>query len=119
MNVLLIDVDNKIPNLALMKISAYHKSIGDNVGFFVSNPDIVYASVVFKQNKHHVDGLKLFYPYVDIRIGESGYDLKSRLPGTIEQMRPDYSLYPDCDYSMGFRTGGCFRNCHFCIVPEK
>ena len=30
--ILLIDVDSTIPNLALMKISTYHKTHGDNVG---------------------------------------------------------------------------------------
>ena len=40
--ILLIDVDSKIPNLALMKISAYHKSIGDAVGFNVEDPDKIY-----------------------------------------------------------------------------
>lgn len=119
MKVLLIDVDSKIPNLALMKISAYHKSIGDEVGFCVGDPDKVYASVVFKKNRHHVDGLKFFYPDADIDIGGSGYDLKKKLPEEIENMKPDYSIYPDCDYSMGFTTRGCFRNCYFCIVPEK
>jgi hypothetical protein len=119
MRVLLIDVDSKIPNLALMKISAYHKSIGDEVGFCVGDPDKVYASVVFKKNRHHVDGLKFFYPNADIDIGGSGYDLKKKLPDEIENMKPDYSLYPDCDYSMGFSTRGCFRNCYFCIVPTK
>lgn len=29
----LIDVDSKIPNLALMKLSTYYKSIGETVEF--------------------------------------------------------------------------------------
>jgi hypothetical protein len=119
MRVQLIDVDSKIPNLALMKVSAYHKAMGDTVGFDIVDPDIVYASVIFKKNKHQVDGLKFFYPGAKIIIGGSGYDLRSRLPDEIESMMPDYSLYPECDYSMGFSTRGCFRSCHFCIVPEK
>lgn len=119
MKILLVDVDSKIPNLALMKISAYHKSIGDDVGLCVSDPEVVYASVIFKQNKHHVDGLRFWYPNADIRIGGSGYDLKNKLPAEIENMKPDYSIYPDCDFSMGFSTRGCCRNCHFCIVPKK
>lgn len=32
---------------------------------------------------------------------------------------PDYSLYPDMDYSLGFTTRGCIRKCPFCIVPQK
>jgi hypothetical protein len=31
MNILLVDVDSKIPNLALMKLSAWHKAKGNQV----------------------------------------------------------------------------------------
>jgi hypothetical protein len=34
MNISLINVDSKIPNLALMKISAWHKRKGDAVEFY-------------------------------------------------------------------------------------
>lgn len=72
MKVLLVNVDSVIPNLALMKISTYHKALGDEVGFHVSNPDKVYASCVFMHNKHKVDGLKFFYPEAEIDIGGGG-----------------------------------------------
>lgn len=119
MKVLLIDVDSTIPNLALMKISAYHKSIGDEVGFHINDPEKVYASVIFKKNKHLVDGLKFLYPDAELDIGGSGYDLTKKLPDQIESMSPDYDLYPDCDRYYGFTTRGCIRNCPFCIVPRK
>lgn len=119
MDVLLVDVDSKIPNLALMKIAAHHKAKGDSVGFDVLNPDLVYASVIYRKNKHLVDGLKFFYPDAQINIGGPGYDLHSKLPDEIEYIRPDYSLCPNCDYSIGFSTRGCIRKCHFCIVPAK
>lgn len=119
MKIRLVDIDSKIPNIALMKLSAYYKARGDDVGFDIINPDIVYASVIFKKNKHKVDGLRFFYPCAQIIVGGSGYDLHSKLPDEIERTMPDYSLYPECDYSMGFSTRGCFRNCHFCIVPIK
>lgn len=121
-NVLLIDVDSTIPNIALMKLSAYYKSKGDNVGFLVQDPDVVYASVVFQQNKHKVDGLPFYYPNAEIHIGGSGYDLSSKLPDEIEYLKPDYSLYSECDYSIGYSSRGCIRNnttCPFCIVPVK
>lgn len=117
--VLLIDVDSKIPNLALMKLAAWHKARGDEVGFNVSDPGIVYASVVFKKNKHRVDGLRYYYPDAEIMVGGSGYDLAATLPAEVECLAPDYSLYPGMDYSMGFTSRGCVRNCYFCIVPEK
>ena len=47
----LIDVDSKIPNLALMKISSYHKQKGDIVGFNLKNPDTIYSSIIFTKNK--------------------------------------------------------------------
>lgn len=119
MKVLLIDVDSTIPNLALMKISAYHKSKGDEVGFNITDPDIIYASVIFKKNRHLVDGLPLFYPNAKIDIGGSGYDLHKVLSPEIEACIPDYNLYPDCDRFYGFTTRGCIRNCPFCIVPKK
>jgi len=118
-DVLLVDVDSKIPNLALMKISAYHKDQGNNVGFNINDPDIVYASVIFEENEHKVDGLQFWYPDAEIRIGGSGYDLSKKLPNEVEYMKPDYSLYPEIDYSMGFTTRGCIRDCEFCVVPRK
>lgn len=119
MKVLLIDVDSKIPNLALMKISAYHKLQGDDVGFNVTDPDKIYASVIFKKNAHAVDGLRFYYPNAEIDIGGSGYDLAKKLPDEIEEMTPDYDLYPDCESYYGFTTRGCIRNCYFCIVRKK
>ena len=119
MNVLLIDADSTIPNLALMKIAAYHKSRGDNVGFNVIDPDKVYCSIIFKKNRHIADGLRYFYPDADIDIGGSGYDLKKVLPDEIERMTPDYSLYPDNQSYYGFTTRGCIRHCPFCIVHDK
>lgn len=119
MNVLLIDVDSKIPNLALMKLSAYHKSIGDAVGFKISEPDIIYASIIFKRNKHALDGLKFVHPKAEIIIGGSGYDVTVKLPEYIDELMPDYSLYPEHKNSLGFSTRGCNRNCYFCIVTQK
>jgi hypothetical protein len=116
--VLLIDVDSKIPNLALMKLSTFYKSMGCEVGFNVLDPDIIYASIIFEKNKHKADGLKFLYPDAKIIIGGSGYDYSVILPDEIESLKPDYSLY-NGDYSIGFSTRGCIRACSFCIVPQK
>lgn len=116
--VLLVDVDSKIPNLALMKLSAYHKSKDDEVGFNVGEPDKIYVSVIFKKNRGKVSGMKYLYPNSEIVFGGCGWDLKNKLPDEIEYIKPDYDLY-GVDYSMGFTTRGCIRNCYFCIVPEK
>lgn len=115
----LIDVDSKIPNLALMKISTWKKSLGYEVGFNVENPDEIYASIVFDKNRHKTDGIELLYPNAVVERGGGGYDLHKSLPEEVDKLMPDYSLYPECDYDLGFTTRGCVRNCYFCVVPKK
>lgn len=119
MRVLLVDVDSTIPNLALMKISAYHKALGDEVGFNVGDPDKVYISMIYKKNKEKALSVAALYRDCEIDIGGSGYDLHKVLPPEVESLTPDYSLYENCDRYYGFSTRGCIRNCHFCIVPRK
>ncbi len=120
--VLLIDVDSKIPNLALMQISAYHKSKGDEVRFTTRDPDLVYISCVFKKNGPCARGIEKFYPDAKVYIGGSGVNY-SWLPEEMQKIKPDYQLYtrdrPDLWYSLGFTTRGCIRKCDFCIVPQK
>ena len=116
---LLIDVDSTIPNLALMKISTWKKSLGYEVGFDISDPDEIYASCVFDKNRHKLDGLEFLHPNAYIDRGGVGYDLHKKLPDEVDLMMPDYSLYPGMDYDLGFTTRGCIRNCYFCVVPKK
>jgi len=117
MKIGLFDIDSKYHNLALMKISAYHKQKGDEVEFY--NPlwhstyDEIYCSKIFKKS-HRNDG----YINKDMVCGGSGFEYLTVLPDYIEHVRPDYSLY-NLNYSLGFTTRGCIRNCKFCIVPEK
>ena len=115
MKIGLASVDSKIPNLALMKISAYHKLRGDKVELFsplFGGYDLVYASKVFTDTPDDQ-----YLPHNTIK-GGSGYNLKTTLPEKIESIYPDYSLF-NCDYAMGFTSRGCCRNCPWCIVPEK
>jgi len=114
----LIDFDSKIPNLALMKLSAWHKQKGDVVGFDIEDPDKVYVSLIFTKSKPQAAGLVKMYPDSMVTFGGSGWDLKNFLPDGIEFIKPDYDLYPST-YSQGFTTRGCIRKCPFCIVPEK
>lgn len=119
MNIRLVDIDSKIPNLALMQLSSYHKALGDNVGFDVENPDKVYISCVFKDNYSQALGIKTLYPNAEVDLGGSGVDLKKTISTDAQKVYPDYSLYPNIDCSMGFTTRGCIRHCPFCVVPEK
>ena len=114
----LINIDSKIPNLALMKISAYHKAKGDTVSWFdmFETYDKVYSSKVFSYSQDFD-----YYPAgIETVKGGSGYiGNYAVLPDEIEHTCPDYSLYSKMDYSMGFITRGCIRTCNFCIVPKK
>jgi len=118
--VLLINADSTgLPPLSLIKISTWHKRQGDEVSFNMKNPDIVYGCVIFKRNKHLADGWRFMYPNAKVIVGGSGYDLHKELPPEVEAMPPDYSLFPEMDYSMIHTSRGCIRHCYFCVVPEK
>lgn len=118
MKVLLVQIDGKMANLALMKISSYHKRKGDRIGWAWANPDRVYVSCIFSKNLPHARGVSKFYPEAEIRLGGPALGYPNFLPDEVEHSMPDYSLYPDLDYSMGFTTRGCIRYCPFCIVPK-
>jgi hypothetical protein len=117
MNIALHAVDSKTPNYALMKISAYHRSRGDEVnwyaGLFTMNADKVYCSKIFTYSKR---------PSIlndQVILGGTGFDINSKLPDEIEACEPDYTLYPDFEHALGFLTRGCTRKCKDCFVPEK
>ncbi|MBA7490021.1 hypothetical protein ES702_00555 [subsurface metagenome] len=102
-----------------MKLSAWHKKRGDEVfKGCCKTPDLVYVSCVFSWNRGKALGMAKFYPNAKVVFGGVGLDLKSELPYEVEYTMPDYSLYGS-DYSMGFSSRGCIRNCPWCIVPEK
>lgn len=128
----LIDVDgHNFPNLALMRISAWHKSQGDLVEWYqppMFRPmyDIVYMSKVFSN---------AYSPDIDeplnareIRKGGTGYCISidengkevfdqsknHKLPDEVERMFPDYSIYHQYDFAVSMTSRGCPRNCDFC-----
>ena len=126
---LLIDFDSTIPNLALMKISAWAKAKGDQV--YLNNmdnePDFVWLSAIFTWNRKKAEtalgSLKFKFPRAIIRFGGTCFDwgmIKDRiqLPIEIENTLPDYSLYND-DRAVGFCQRGCNRKCQFCDVWRK
>ena len=129
MRIKLIDIDSKIPNLALMQLSAYHKQKGDTTGFDVEDPDIIYVSCIFTKNAGQAKGISISYPNSKVILGGTGINIKLTLPQEAQKIKPDYSLYPDSKYtieskfygkySLGFTTRGCIRKCPFCFVPEK
>jgi len=134
---LLSNNSHRFPNLALMKISAYHKyRRSDKVTLLMNYNDIekydmVYISKVFDYTEIPIDIMK----YDNIYYGGTGfyYELMPDLPDFMEHMKPDYILYHSwignmmregakrkefeyyLDYSIGFTTRGCFRKCEFCV----
>ena len=122
MKIGLIDVDgHNYPNLALMKISAYHKSMGDTVEWWwgFGHYDRVYMSKVFDDT--YTADMPEPLNADEIIKGGTGYGLDNRLPDEIEHMLPDYTLYPELtqDTAYGFLTRGCPNACPFCIVSGK
>jgi hypothetical protein len=132
LKILLVDVDSKIPNLALMKISTYHKNLKNNInivklgfdGYPTSKKekiidakeyDKVYASCIFTVNKDYFKIINCD----QIKIGGTGVDLSYSLPDYVDSLNEDYELYPENNNSYGFITRGCIRNCYFCFVPKK
>ena len=127
MKIGLIDVDgHNFPNLALMKLSAWHKSQGDSVEWyqpmFSGHMDKVYMSKVFSFTPDY----EYFVDADEIIRGGSGYaitlesgkevynkNLDAPLPDEIEHMYPDYSIYNITDTAYGFLSRGCPRGCSF------
>ncbi len=124
--ILLIDVDGRLPNLALMKLSAYHRQKGHTVRLekrdcLVKGPDRVYASTVFYTPLSMRRNRRLRRHYGDkLTLGGTGEDISSRLPDAVEALHADYTLYPELgDRAIGFITRGCPFDCPFCVVPPK
>lgn len=120
---ILYDIDSKIPNLALMKISSFYKQRGYEVILRKQTEYIkgsrYFAGTVFHTPKSIEKIAALKNMYGDhIEIGGSGVDLTKKLPAEIENSFPDYALYP-CNCAIGFLTRGCPKVCEFCLVPVK
>lgn len=128
MRIGLIDIDgHNFPSLPLMKLSAWHKLLGDSVEWyeplFSGRIDIVYMSKVYTftpDYEYCIDADKIIK-------GGTGYfypDGGETLPREIEHLYPDYSIYYDRlsevkKTAYGFLTRGCPRGCDFCIVEKK
>ena len=132
---------HRFPNLACMKISAYHKSMGHNVTLLLNYDDVplydkVYISKVF--TKTPMDEKVLRMPNVE--YGGTGFFFEKTpaLTSAMEHIMPDYHLYDEyvqnavatkkmtsndakyyTHYSIGYATRGCIRGCSFCVNKDK
>lgn len=133
----LMDSGTRHPNLALMKISGFYKSLNHEVKLIyrsydeIKEYDRVFISKVFKFTKIPNWVIKV----KNVHIGGTGFfeDGGDSLPDEIEHHMPDYDLYSIyiqemvaagkkreyyedyLEYSIGFLTRGCFRKCSFCV----
>lgn len=130
MKVLLLQLDGKLPNIALMRISTHHKEKGDEVVFrYAGNPpaiqphlgdnfEKVYASLIFSRSRALAEELKTIYPRCI--IGGTGWDLAHTVENEgITTLDQDYSFYPGFRHSIGFSSRGCSFRCPFCLVWRK
>lgn len=129
----LTHIDGKLPNLALMRLAAFHRGRGDDVhftrsldrGLFEPEYDRVYGSAIFGFSADRVARLMQAFPSAVIGGTWNAEELsrEKREPLTLEAFDHaipdalDYSDYPDFAPSIGFSQRGCRMKCKFCVVP--
>lgn len=131
MNVLLLQLDGKLPNLALMRLAAHYRSAGADVTLrmacnskslqrHLDDPfwDRVFGSLIFTRTRDLAEEARRTYD--GIVLGGTGWDLTTTLEqiGMTDQAL-DYSDYPTWKQSLGFTQRGCRLRCSFCVVPQK
>ena len=124
--ILLVDVDSSLPNLVLMKLSTYHKALGDEIELLkigysglpgerkkvlIDNDKYkqVYVSIIFTPNKEVIEMKNKDNP--NYQFGGTGYDLTIKLPKEIDDVEEDWSIYPDAEFYCNMITRGCIRSC--------
>jgi hypothetical protein len=126
LNIRITQIDGKLPNLALMAISAYHRKRGDAIhftrdverGLFEPEYGAVYASCIFQFARHRLDRLLKSFP--EAIVGGTGTYTQRTVESIIgTETELDYSLYPEFTGSIGFTQRGCRLSCKFCVVPQK
>jgi len=109
--IMIVNIDSKMPNLALAKIEKYYRDKGYDIIYdiplFKNEVEMIYVSVIFTWNRNKAKE----WESDKTIIGGTGWDVKSKLPPEIDQVKPRINI--------GFTTRGCIRKCPFCIVPEK
>jgi opacity protein-like surface antigen len=129
--VLLLQLDGKLPNLALMRLAAHHRALGHVVTLRrtanersvqprLDDPSwgAVYGSLIFESSRPVAEAARHVYP--SIVLGGTGWDLAVTLAQHgVTTQAVDYSDYPLFRQSLGFTQRGCRLRCSFCVVPRK
>lgn len=111
-----------LPNIALMRLSSWHKALGDEVILHATSldrPDTVYISTLFTWQRRDVEQAAAhFRPHADVLIGGPGMlPVPTSLPAEVDAMPNDYELF-GVDFGIGYSSRGCIRHCAFCPVPK-
>jgi hypothetical protein len=127
LRVRLTQLDGVLPNMALMRLAAYHRSRGDEVCFSRSpyrsptegDYSRVYGSAIFSFTAQRVERFRAAFP--DAIIGGTWNPADAV---TVEDVIGDfdgldYTPWPDFAASLGFTQRGCRLKCGFCVVPRK
>lgn len=146
MKVLLCQVDGKLPNLALMRLSTWHKQRGDFTRLTDSpkeavklDPEKVYCSSIFTTSQKKRDAFVSLFP--NVIVGGDGFKpvwkdltlirtknepegIGSNLKEVISDCNPedlmsDYGLYPRFAASIGYTQRGCRLDCSFCRMKTR
>lgn len=111
-----MDVDGRLPNIALHKLAIWHEERGDevvwNMPLYIDQVDKVYISTILTKSRSKVENLIGLRP--DAVVGGTGtwgfIDPPPRLPAEVEAVKARINY--------GFTTRGCIRACPFCLVPQ-
>jgi hypothetical protein len=131
LTVLLLQLDGKLPNIALMRVAAHYAQRGESVELRqagnaraleprLDDPQwsAVYASLIFERSRPLAESVLRAYP--GALVGGTGWDVTSSLEAVgVTTTRQDYSGYPLWGSSIGFSSRGCTERCPFCVVPRK
>lgn len=126
-DVRITQLDGKLPNLALMRLSAWHRECGDRVHYHRSTtrqlgePEYgaVYGSAIFSFSAERVERFRRNFPEAIVGGTGSGSNM------TLDEIVPtqfvglDYSPWKSFTASLGFTQRGCRLSCKFCVVPTK
>lgn len=124
--VLLLQLDGKLPNIALMRLAAHHRALGDSVTLrrfanqreLWDDYDVAYGSLIFSRTKPHAEYVAQQFP--GIVLGGTGWDFQTTLESIgVTTTEQDYTDYPGFTASIGFTQRGCRLKCSFCVVPKK